>query len=99
MPKERILMPRLLARLKINDYAKFKPVFDQVTAVRKRYGSKGGFLLRDADNPNELTVILEWDSLENARKYTQSPELKKALQTGDVIANFYFLDEVEKVQA
>jgi heme-degrading monooxygenase HmoA len=94
-----MLMPRLLARLKISDYARFKPVFEQISAVRKRYGSKGGVLLRDADNPNEMTVLLEWDNLENARKYVQSDELKKALQTGGVKANFYFLDEVEKVQA
>ncbi len=90
-------MPRLLARIKTSDYAKFKADFDQASAVRKKYGSKGGVLLRDADNPNELTAMMEWDSLENARKYAQLPELKKAMQTEDVKANFYFLDEVEKI--
>jgi heme-degrading monooxygenase HmoA len=91
-------MPRLLVRLKTGNYDKFKEDFDQASSVRKKFGSKGGFLLRDADNPNELTILMEWDSLENARKYTQLPEFKKAMQTADVKANFYFLDEVEKVQ-
>ena len=95
-----IIVPYSLVRLKIADYATFKPVFDQISPVRKAHGSKGGTLFREADSSNEVTVLLEWDSLENARKFYQSDEIKKALQkSGNIKIDVYFLNEIEHVQA
>jgi heme-degrading monooxygenase HmoA len=94
-------VPHLLVRVKVEDYAKWKPIFDQFAAVRKANGSKGGNLFRDADGSNEITVLYEWDNLENAHKFAQSEEWKKAMQKAGVIGqpDFYFLDKVEHVQA
>ncbi len=57
------MMPRLLARVKLDDYEKWKPTFDQLSAARKAYGAKGWLLLRNADNPNDVTGLAEWDKL------------------------------------
>jgi len=93
-------LPYSLARLKISDYAKFKPTFDQVSVVRKAHGSKGATLFRDADSPNEVTVLIEWDSLDNARKFYKSDEVKKALkESANIKIDVYFLNEIERVQA
>ncbi len=92
-------MPRLLARGKVTDFNKWKPSFDQLSDARKKYGAKGWLLLRDADKPNEVTVLAEWDSLENARKYVkESNELKNHLQSAGFKGDFYFLNEVEDVK-
>jgi heme-degrading monooxygenase HmoA len=92
-------VPYSLVRLKIADYATFKPVFDQVSSVRKAHGSKGGTLFREADSPNEVTVLLEWDNLENARKFIQSEVVKKSLkESGTIKSDFYFLNEVEQIK-
>lgn len=91
-------MAYLLTLLKVKDYSKWKPIFDEYAAIRKKHGSKGGRLLRTADNPNEPVVLLEWESLEKAKKYTQSDEIKKAFQQGGVSkSEFYLLEEVEQV--
>ena len=58
-------MPHLLVRVNVEDYAKWKPVFEQYSSVRKANGSKGGVLFRDADGSNGLTILYEWDNLEN----------------------------------
>ena len=93
-------MPYSLVRLKIADYAKFKPVFDQVSAIRKAHGSKGGTLFREADSSDEVTVLLEWDNLENARKFYQSEDVKKALQkSGNIKIDVYYLNKIEHVPA
>ena len=93
-------MPYSLVRLKISDYAKFKPIFDQVSTVRKAHGSKGGTLFREAGSLNEVTVLLEWDNLENARKFYQSDDIKKALQkSGNIKIDVYYLDKIEHVPA
>ncbi len=93
-------MPYSLARLKVEDYAKWKPVFDQISDARKASGgAKRGILLRDADNPNEITILIEWDNLENARKFIQSEDVKKSLKkSGTIKSDFYFLNEVEQIK-
>ncbi len=92
-------MAYLMFRGKVKDYEKWKPVFDELAGVRKEYGSKGGWLFRNADNPNEPVVLMKWESIEKARKYTQSEQIKKAMERGGVIGKpeFSFLEEVEKV--
>ncbi len=91
-------MTHLLVRSKVEDYAKWKPVFDGMGAIRKAYGSKGGHVFRSADNPNEVVVLLEWDSVEKARQFAQSDDLRKAMQEAGVSdqPNIYFLEEVDR---
>jgi len=94
-------MTYLLVRHKNKDYAKWKTVFDEHSATRKASGSKGGRLFRNADNPNEIVVIFEWDNLEKARRFAQSEDLKKTMQQAGVIdkPDVYFLEEIERVPA
>lgn len=93
-------MPYSLARIKVEDYAKWKIAFDQLSVARKASGGvKKGILLRDADNPNDITILIEWDNLDNARKFIQSEVVKKSLKESGVIkSDFYFLNEVEQVK-
>ncbi|MCE8425777.1 MAG: hypothetical protein J5U17_08380 [Candidatus Methanoperedens sp.] len=92
-------MTYLLVRHKVKDYEKWKTLFDEHSATRKTGGSKGGRLFRNADNPDEMVIIFEWDSLEKAKKFAQSEDLKKTMQRAGVIdkPDVYFLEEVEKV--
>jgi hypothetical protein len=96
-------VPHMLIRIKIEDYAKWKPIFDQHAAVRKANGSKGGVLFRNADNSNEITVLLEWDNLGNAKKFAQScrEDLIKTMQRAGLIGkpDIYFLEEIERTPA
>lgn len=93
-------MTYLLVRHKNKDYAKWKKVFDEHSATRRASGSKGARLFRNADNPNEMVLIFEWDSLEKAKKFAQSEELKKTMEQAGVIdkPDVYFLEEVERVK-
>ncbi len=92
-------MPYVLVRHKVQDYAKWKPVFDEAADSRKAMGSRGGYLYRNADDPNELVVLLEVADLAKARQYVQSEDLREAMQRSGVAdqPDIYFLDEVEHV--
>jgi heme-degrading monooxygenase HmoA len=61
----------------------------------------GGRILRNADDPNELLILLEWDSLENARRFANVDDLREAMQQAGVAdqPDVYFLEEVERVRA
>ncbi len=94
-------MAYLMFRGKVKDYEKWKPVFDELGPKRKEYGAKGGYLYRNADDPNELVVFMEWESVEKARKWAFSEYVTRAFEAGGVIGKredlFSLLEVIEKV--
>ena len=95
-------MPYLLVRHKVEDYERWKLVFDHDHgATREQWGSKGGRILRNADDPNELVILLEWDSLDNARQFANADELGEAMQRAGVAdqPDVYFLEAVDRLRA
>ena len=77
-------MALIHVRHKVNDYEAWKKVFDEFIETRKAGGEKGFVIWRGADDPNNLFIIFEWDSEENAHKFMNSEELKAAMQKGGV---------------
>jgi heme-degrading monooxygenase HmoA len=92
-------MQHVLVRLKLEDYAKWRPVFDGLAGFRKASGSKGGRLFQKSDNPNEVAILFEWESLEKARQFYQSDELRQVMQRAGVSGppDVQYLNEVEKL--
>jgi heme-degrading monooxygenase HmoA len=88
-------MPYLLVRHKVEDYARWRPMYDEHAATRKAGGSTGGRVFRSADNPNEVVILLEWDDLEKARQFAQSEDLRQTMQRAGVVdqPDVYFLNE------
>ena len=93
-------MANLLIRHSVEDYAKWKPEYDANSDTREANGSKGARLFRNADDPNEIVALFEWDDLGTARRFTDSPELREAMERAGVIGrpDVYFLDEVEQTR-
>jgi heme-degrading monooxygenase HmoA len=93
-------MPYILVRHKVKDYAKWKPVFDGHT-FRKTSGSQGGQLFRTAGDPNELVVLMKWDSLDKAQAFAQSDSLRETMEKAGVAdhPDVYFLEEIESFDA
>ena len=91
-------MAYVLVRHKVQDYDSWKPGFDDHGTAREAGGSKGGVVFRNADNTNEVLVLLEWDSVENARSFVQSDDLKEKMQEVGVVdqPDIYFLDEADR---
>jgi heme-degrading monooxygenase HmoA len=92
-------MPYLLVRHKVTDYEQWKSVFDAHSLTRQANGSRGGQLFRNASDPNELVVLLEWDVLEKARQFAQSEELREVLRRAGVVGqpSISFLKDGEPV--
>lgn len=83
----------------VEDYEKWKKVFDADAPMRKSGGSKGGRLYRSADNPNQLIVQLDWESAEKAQQFASSPGLRETMERSGVVGmpQVFFLEEIEKV--
>jgi heme-degrading monooxygenase HmoA len=74
----------MFVRHGVQDYDAWKSVFDSVGDLRKRNGEKSYQILRQENGSKKLVALFEWDSLDNARKYATSPELKEAMQRAGV---------------
>jgi len=92
-------MIHTIIRLKVKDYDKWKPIFDEHSATRKAGGEKGGRLFHNVDDSSEVLIYLRWETMENARKFFESEELKNTMQKAGVIdkPDIYFLEEVESL--
>lgn len=90
-------MAYLIVHHKVQDYATWKPFFDEHQSVRKEVGIKCEQLFQSADNPNDLTILFEVSDLNKVREFTQSEDLKEIMHQGGVIGipDFSFLEEVE----
>jgi heme-degrading monooxygenase HmoA len=83
----------------VEDYEKWKKVFDEDASRRKSLGSKGGRLYRSADKPNEMTIVWDWESAEKARQFATDPALREVMERAGVVGmpQVIFLEEIEKV--
>ena len=72
-------------RQSVEDFDKWKAVFDGHAEAREAGGATGtNYIMRNADDANEVVVILEWSDLAKAREFAQAPELKEAMQKAGV---------------
>lgn len=77
-------MAHMLVIHEVADFDKWKVVFDEVKPMRDEAGEKSCAIYRDASNPNKITALFEWDSVDNAREYAGSARLKTAMQEAGV---------------
>jgi quinol monooxygenase YgiN len=89
-------MATMLIQIKVKDFAAWKKVFETGDGFRKSNGELSHQLYNDASDPNKITAIYKWNSLANAQKFAQSPELKALMMEAGVQGppNVYFLNEV-----
>jgi antibiotic biosynthesis monooxygenase (ABM) superfamily enzyme len=91
-------MAYMLVRHSVKDYEAWKSAFDSVAGLRRRNGEKSYQILSQENGSKELVALFEWDSLDNARKYAGSPELKEAMQRAGVVGKpeILFLEEAAR---
>ena len=79
-------MTYIYVRHNVEDYAKWKEGFDMHAAARQAAGATDeAYVMRNVDDPNDITVILGWSDLAKARAFTQSASLQEAMQKAGVI--------------
>ena len=94
-------MPHLIVIHKVQDYASWKQVFDEHTTTRAAAGSKGGTLYRKSDDANDVVLVFEWDSTENAEAFLKSDNLREIMEKAGVVGQpeFIYVDKLENFQS
>jgi len=78
-------MIHVIIRHKVADYGRWKEAFDAHLNARKAGGEMGHRLLLSVDDPRDVTVVLDWDGLDRARRFASSDELKQTMQKAGVL--------------
>jgi len=90
-------MPHVLIIHNVDAYPAWKAVFDGAADLRKRAGEISYHLLRYDEDANRIVHFSAWSSLENARRFFESPELVELRRAAGVKApEFLYLHEIER---
>ena len=87
-------MPYVLIRHKVADWEGWKPVYDAHASARAAAGLKEEHLFRNADNPHEVILLFTAESLDKARAFAKSADLRDKMQIAGVMdqPDIYFLN-------
>jgi quinol monooxygenase YgiN len=89
-------MQHVLIIHEVESYPAWKTVFDQAADIRKRAGEISYRLLRYDNDANSIVHFSEWSSLDNARRFFESPALVEIRKKAGVKApEFIYLQEIE----
>ncbi len=79
-------MIKMLIKIEVEDFSKWKTGFMAAESTRMAAGSTGSQVYQSADNPKLVVVITDWNDLEKAKSFSQSPALREAQQESGVIS-------------
>ena len=93
-------MITVLVRHEVADYPAWKARFDSAFDYRHQHGECSCRIYHSAGNVNDLTLLFEWDSLDRARAFMASDELKSRMAAAGVKGQprVEFLTEMQTVR-
>ncbi len=89
-------MAHVLIIHEVVDYPAWKQVFDQAADIRKAAGESVYQVLKYEHQPNKIVHFSEWNSIQAAKIFFESPELVKIREQAGVKApEFIYLEQLE----
>jgi len=72
-------------RLNVADFDKWLAAFHGFESYRKELGStEVNQIFHDVDDPNNVTLIMEWDEATNAKAFLNNPQTKANMDAAGV---------------
>lgn len=75
---------RLFVKHEVADYAAWRKVYNSVAPLQKKMGVFFKDVYVSAENPNDVTIIQDFHSLEEAKAFMASPELRASMTKAGV---------------
>ena len=93
-------MIHVLIHHEVADYPAWKARFDSALDYRHQHGEHSCRIFHSAGNVNDVTLLFEWDSLDRARAFLASDELKSRMAASGVKGQprVEFLTEMQTVR-
>jgi hypothetical protein len=78
-------MATMFVRHTVSNYKTWRKAYDDFAPIQKAKGVTAQAVYQAADNPNDITVIHEFATVEVAQAFLKSEELKTAMQKAGVV--------------
>ena len=78
-------MATLFVRHSVKDFGAWKSAYDAFDAERKTMGVTTHGVFQADDNSNSLTIYHEFDSMDAAKTFADSPRLKEVMKSAGVV--------------
>jgi hypothetical protein len=72
---------------KVKDYATWRAGYDAHQTSRRTAGITNGRVFRNAEDPNDVVIVLDVADVAKARTFVASEDLKSAMQKSGVIGS------------
>lgn len=77
-------MATLFVRHDVSDFARWKQAYDDFDATRRSMGVTAAGVYQEDGNPTNVTVYHHFDSIEAAKAFAASAELRETMQKAGV---------------
>ena len=77
-------MATLFVRHDVSDFEKWKNAYDDFDAERKTMGVTDHGVFQADGNPNNVTAFHEFDTMEAAKAFGESPRLREIMENAGV---------------
>jgi quinol monooxygenase YgiN len=78
------------------DYPAWKKIFDKASSIRRDAGERSYQVLKYQSDPNKIVHFSEWTSIDDAKRFFESPQLVKIrAQAGVKSPSFIYLEQLE----
>jgi heme-degrading monooxygenase HmoA len=93
-------MIHVLVHHKVADFNRWKESFDSHLNSRMRAGELGFRLFQGVDDPRDVTILLDWDSVDHARQFMGSEDLRNRMQQAGVVGmpEVHYVEDVRAVR-
>ena len=92
-------MVHVLVHHKVADFNRWKEAFDTHIIARKRAGQIGFHVFHNMEDARDLFLLLDWESVDQAKKFMSSGELRERMQQAGVegIPEIQYLEDARSV--
>jgi hypothetical protein len=86
-------MVHVLVRHKVEDFGKWKPIYDGHQEARAAAGLQELHLWHNIDDPNDIFLLFEVADVEEAKAFARSSDLKERMRDAGVMGapDIFFL--------
>jgi hypothetical protein len=83
----------LMVQHRVEDYEKWKVVYDNHEGTRDEYGVKEKYVLRNIEDMNQVTILFEIADISRSKEFIHSKSLQEAMEKAGILGEpeFVFL--------
>lgn len=77
-------MIRMFVRHPVSDFATWKKAYDDFDSERGGMGVTGDGVFQSADDPNDVTIYHDFETIGSAHAFMDSPRLREVMEAAGV---------------